>query len=378
MQFPTREELRARNTRKWTVYPEDVLPAWIAESDFATCTPVKEAVLQAVENESFGYTPATSGLPEAVADFYERRYGWRPNPEWITWVPDVVRGMLLATQYLTRAGSAVVVPVPSYPPFLEIPETAGREAIYVGAEGGLDLDEIEEAFRNGAGSILISAPNNPMGYVYSEEFLHQLVALADRYDARLLMDEIHAPLVLDGKHVVAAGISETAARVCVTVTATSKAWNIAGLKCAQMIFSNEQDWQAWQELTGVAKDGTSTIGIVGATACYREGLDYLDQEVEYLRANRDYLVAELPQRVPGLKTTNPEATYLLWLDFTDTPLAEDPAGLLLKHGKVALNDGAFFGPGGAGHARLNFATSREILEEVVARIEKAYKAVTQG
>lgn len=376
MHFPTREELRDRNTRKWTVHPDDVLPAWIAESDFATCEPVKDAIRDAVEKESFGYTPATSDLPDAVADFYEERYGWRPNPDWITYVPDVVRGMLLAAQYLTREGSAVIVPVPSYPPFLEIPKTAGREAVYVGAEGGLDLAKIEQAFADGAGSILISAPNNPMGYVYEADFLNQLVDLADRYDARLLMDEIHAPLVYDGKHVVAAGLSEKAARVCVTVTATSKAWNIAGLKCAQMIFSNEQDWNTWKTLTGVAKDGTSTLGIVGATACYREGVPFLDEEVDYLRANRDYLIEELPQRLPGIKVTKPAATYLLWLDFTDTPLAADPAGLLLKHGKVALNDGSFFGPGGVGHARLNFATSREILEEVVERMEKAYKAVS--
>lgn len=375
MHVPDIAALKARRTRKWTVYPDDVLPAWIAESDFATCPEVKQAIRDAVERESFGYSPARSDLPEAVADFYQHRYGWRPDPEAVVAVPDVVRGMTLAAQYFTRPGSAVVVPVPAYPPFLEIPLAAGRERVLVET---LDVQQIEDAFRAGAGSLLLCSPNNPLGFVPDHATLEALVELADRYDARLLVDEIHAPLVYgDHSHVVTAGLSEKAARVCVTVTATSKAWNIAGLKCAQIIFSNPDDVRVWRGLTGVAKDGVSTLGIFAATACYREGYSFLEEECRQIRSNRDYLVSELPRRVPGLRTTSPDATYLLWLDFTDTPLAADPAGLLLEHGRVALNDGRAFGPGGEGHARLNFATSREILEEIVARIETAELAVAK-
>lgn len=368
MHTPDLDALRSRGTRKWTAYPQDVLPAWIAESDFATCPPVKEAILRHAQAESFGYTPASSDLPEALSEFSARRYGWRPDPAHIVEVADVVRGLTLAVRFFTRPGSPVVVPVPAYPPFLHIPDAAGRGRVDVGAEGGMDLDEIERAFAQGAGSILLCSPHNPLGYALGEDFLHGLVALALRYDARVLVDEIHAPLMLDGGHVAAAGLSEDAGRACVTVTATSKAWNIAGLKCAQMILSNPGDRRTWRGLNPVVKDGVGTLGVFAAAACYRHGEPFLDEQVEYLRANRDWLARELPARVPGLRVTHPQATYLMWLDFRDTALAADPAGHLLRHGKVALNDGRAFGEGGRGHARLNFATSRENLEEIVHRI----------
>ncbi|GAB3082084.1 MalY/PatB family protein [Corynebacterium aquatimens] len=373
MQFPDLNTLRRRGTRKWTQYPDDVLPLWVAESDFPTAAPVKAAILDAVERETLGYTPAFHALGEALSDFHGRRYGWAPDPEKVFPVADVVRGMLLGVEYFTAPDSPVVVPVPAYPPFLEIPATAGREMIEVGAENGLDMMEIDAAFKNGAGSILLAAPNNPWGYTYDEEELAQLCAIADKYGARVLVDEIHAPIVYEGRHVCAAGVNDTAARVCLTVTATSKAWNIAGLKCAQMIFSNDEDVQTWKSLTGVAKDGTGTLGIIAAEACYRHGEGALDAQVEQLKANRDWLATALPEAIPGIGFRVPEATYLLFLDFSNTAIGdnEKPASWLRTHAKVALNEGVTFGSGGAHHARLNFATSPQILEMAVDRIAQA-------
>ena len=375
MQFPTLDQLKNRRTRKWTVYDDDVLPLWIAESDFFTATPVKQAIMDAIEQESFGYTPATSDLPDAVSDFYAARYDWRPDPALIVTVPDVVRGLALAIEYLTRPDSGVIVPVPSYPPFLELPEATRREMHQIDAYGGIDLADVEKQFAAGAGSILLCAPNNPLGYTLDRQFLTDLCELAARHDARVLVDEIHAPLVLDGRHVCAASVSGTAAQVCVTVTATSKAWNIAGLKCAQMIFSNPADLDTWNSLTGVTRDGTSTLGIWAAIACYREGGDFLDEQIAYLRETRDWLAAELPRRVPGLTVTVPEATYLMWLDFSGTAIGdvERPAIWLRENARVAFNDGLHFGPGGLHHCRLNFATSREILEEACSRLEAAFR-----
>lgn len=377
MHVPQLEELKNRRTRKWTVYPDDVLPAWIAESDFATCPAVKQNILERCQAESFGYTPAGDDLAQATAEFYTQRYDWNVQATHVVAVPDVVRGLTLAVAHFTRPDSPVVVPVPAYPPFLSIPQVAGRKRIDVAADaaGGLNLGEVEAAFAAGAGSILLCSPHNPLGYTFDTATLIELTDLAARYDARVLVDEIHAPLVLDGQHVCAAGVSGVAAAVCITVTATSKAWNIAGLKCAQMIFSNDEDLEIWNRLNPVIKDGVGTLGVFAAQACYREGLEFLDQEVATLRENRDYLVSALPEAVPGLRVTNPQATYLMWLDFRDTPVAADPAGLLVTHGKVALNDGRTFGAGGQGHARLNFATSRQLLEEIVERIATGVRAV---
>lgn len=375
MNFPSLEELRNRGTRKWTVFGEDVLPLWIAESDFATAAPVKQALREAVENETFGYTPSAgaSGLRQAVSDFYGERYGWYPDAGSVFWIGDVVRGVLLGVQYFTRPDSPVIVPVPSYPPLLEVPETAGRERIDVSS--AFDLDEIEEAFRQGAGSILLSNPYNPLGIVLGEEFLRGLVALAEKYDARIISDEIHAPLVFEGTHIPVASLGEVAAQRSFTVTATSKAWNTAGLKCAQIILSNSDDIRVWKGLTGVARDGTGTLGVLAAEAAYRKGGDFLNEEIAYLRETRDWLIKELPQRVPGLKTARPDATYLLWLDFRGTAIGENPhpARWLRQHAKIALNEGTAFGSGGQGHARLNFATSRAILEQACDRLEQAFR-----
>jgi len=375
MEFPSLEELQARGTRKWTVFEEDVLPLWIAESDFPTAPAVKKALEEMVDKETFGYTPApkVSGLREAVADFYNDRYGWRPNSDHIFWIGDVVRGLLLGVQYFTREDSPVIVPVPSYPPLLELPRTAGREKI----ETSLELDDIERAFQAGAGSILLANPYNPLGRVLDEEFLTELVELAEKYDARILADEIHAPLVYEGRHIPVASLGAVAAERTITVTATSKAFNTAGLKCAQMIFSNAADVQTWNCLSGVAKDGTGTLGVLAAETAYRECGDFLDEEVAYLRGTRDWLVEELPKRIPGLKTSKPDATYLLWLDFADTAIGGNPqpAKWLRENAKVALNEGDTFGTGGPGHARLNFSTSREILEEALDRMERAFAAL---
>lgn len=373
MEFPDLTTLKARGTRKWTQYGDDVLPLWVAESDFPTAPAVKDAIRGAVANETFGYTPAPQAqvLPKVLADFYEARYGWHPDEDKIFPVPDVVRGILLAIMYFTEGD--VIVPVPAYHPFLEVAETAGRNKIEVGSTGGLDLMEVEAAFRNGAGSIIITNPFNPGGWIFEEEELDQICAIARRYNGRVLVDEIHAPLVYDGRHVCAAKNNPD---VCITVTATSKAWNVAGLKCAQMIFSNDADVDTFQGLTGVAKDGTGTLGIVAAEACYRDGVEFLDEEVELLRRNRDWLVETLPEKIPGIRFEVPKATYLMFLDFSGTALTtQHPAAYLRTHAKVALNEGASFGPGGEHKARLNFATSPEILREAVDRIAAAIEGI---
>lgn len=371
MQFPDIETLKARGTRKWTVYDEDVIPLFIAESDFPTAPAVKQAILSACEREMFGYTPAPRAhhLGQSVAGFYADRYGWRPDPAKVFPVADVVRGVLLAIQYLTEGD--VIVPVPAYFPFLEIAEAAGRERVDVGSDHGLDLMEVEAAFKNGAGSIVVTNPFNPGGWMFEAEELDQICAIARRYGGRVIVDEIHAPLVYDGRHVCAA---QNNPDVCITVTATSKAWNVAGLKCAQLIFSNAEDVRRWNAINHVAKDGVGTLGIVAAEACYDSGRDFLDEEVAQLKANRDWLVEHLPQAVPGIEFEVPQATYLMFLDFKGTKLdSARPAAWLLKHARVAMSEGADFGPGGEHKARLNFATSPAILEEATARISEAVR-----
>lgn len=369
MQFPTPDTLKARRTRKWTQYGDDVIPLFIAESDFPTAPEVKRAIVEAAENEMFGYTPAPHAhrAETALCDFYGEHYGWRPDPARVFLIPDVVRGVLLSIRYFTEG--PVIVPMPAYFPFVAVAKAAGRERIDVSSDGGLDLAEVEAAFAAGAGSIIVTNPFNPGGWMFTEDELDQICTIAQKHGGRVIVDEIHAPLTYERPHVCAAAKNPD---VCITVTATSKAWNIAGLKCAQIIFSNDEDVKTWKAISPLIVDGVGTLGVVGAEACYEQGGEYLDWEVGQLRANRDYLLEALPKAVPGIKVTKPEATYLMFLDFSDTAITTDrPAAWLLEHARVALSEGRDFGPGGEHKARLNFATSPAILEEAVERIGAA-------
>ncbi len=375
--FPSLERLRARGTLKWTAYPEDVLPLWVAESDADTCPAVATAVTSSCGREHYGYPPRdTSSLTTAAADFFRQRYSWETNPDNIFAIADVVRGVTLAVERFTRPGSAIVVPVPAYMPFFEVAPATGREAIFIPTHhDGPDLDALADAFANGAGSVIVCNPNNPLGFTYTAEKLRQITDLAARYQARVISDEIHGPVVLEGSHTPTASVSETAAAVTITVTATSKGWNTAGLKCAQFIF-NDDDAQTWRNLPHIVREGASVVGIAAATAAYRDGIAWLDNFNAILRSNRDELARRLAELAPEATFQPPAASFLAWIDVSKVAGmdASDPAGWLLRHARIALNPGVAFGAGGEGHVRLNFATSPDILGQALDRWEAALSA----
>lgn len=369
MEFPSYEQLSQRGTMKWTRHEHDVIPLWVAESDFATCPPIHEAMQRAVEEERFGYPPSPEGLQQACANFHRERYGFNARPEWIFPLPDVVRGLYIGINEFTEPGSAVVVLTPAYPPFYQVLQACGREGIFIDVSDGLDFDALDRAFQS-AGSMLLCSPHNPLGFAWSRKQLERIVELADRHNVRLLVDEIHAPLVYEGTHIVTASISEAAAKRCITITATSKAWNTAGLKCAQILFSNAEDVRHWESLSPVTKDGVSTLGLLAAETAYAKGVAFLDEELHYLRNNRDHLLEAIPRLLPGAKPHPANATYLMWIDFRGCGL-DQPGEFFLHHARVALNEGTMFGDNGRGFARLNFATSRKLLDEALQRMADA-------
>ncbi|OFO17008.1 cystathionine beta-lyase [Corynebacterium sp. HMSC22B11] len=419
LELPTLAELRRRGTKKWRGYPDDVIPMWVAESDFHTCPAVAHAIQDCVDREYFGYSADDVELREALAGFYERRFGWSFSPDWVRSVPDVVTGVKIAVEELTPAGSAIVLPVPAYNPFFEIPGVTGRPAIEVAMtpEGRFDLAALEEAFASGtattrgrvvvekgagnnrqaeeenstapAGALILCNPYNPLGRVFSKEELRDVVELAAKYDVRVISDEIHAPIVYPGhQHTPAASVSEIAAENTITVTATSKGWNTAGLRCAQMILSSPRDREIMAGVHKLRTGEASTIGIAAATAAYRDESGWLEEQIDYLSGNLDLLERRLPEILPGATFHRPEGTYLLWVDVRDVPglgattgadseTSTDPAGptdpaeQILQRAKVAFNTGAIYGAGGAGHLRINFATSREILTQALDRIAAA-------
>ena len=364
-----------RRTLKWSMHGPDVLAAWVAEMDFAAAPVVRDALADAVEREQFGYPcdDEDTGLPEAVAGWMAHRHGWTIDPASVHSVPDVVRGVRLAVEFFTEPGSAVVVPTPAYAPFFRVPGMAGRTLVDVASinEGGryrLDLDGIDDAFDAGAGSIILCHPYNPVGTCFAPAELEALAQVVERHGARVVSDEIHAPLVFrGGVHVPYASLSATTAEHTLTLTSATKAWNVPGLKCAVAITSNDADEKTWLTMAPEAH-GASTLGMVASIAAFTAGEPWLDAALAYLDDTRTWLSGELAEHLPSIGYQPPEATYLAWLDCRPLELSTAPGRFFLEHAGVALNEGSSFGPAGEGFVRLNLATSRSVLQRIVRQM----------
>ncbi|NEE02632.1 MalY/PatB family protein [Phytoactinopolyspora halotolerans] len=371
----TIESLRERGSVKWSTYP-DAIGAFVAEMDFGTAPAVQHALHTAVDDASFGYLPQplAAEVAEACASWQERRYGWPVDAAQVHLISDVIKGLQIAIEHFSRPGSPVVLPTPAYMPFLDVPSLMGRDTIEVpmAQQDGrwvYDLDALDSAFAAGGGLLVLCNPYNPLGRVMERDELIAISEVVHRHAARVFSDEIHSPLVYPGHwHVPYASISPTAAGHTVTATSASKAWNLPGLKCAQFIVSNDEDAEVWGEIGRMAGYGTSTIGAVANAAAYASGEPWLDDVVGYLDENRRLLASLLADQLPDVDGTVPEGTYLAWLDFRKAGFGDRPAALIRERAGVALVDGIDCGEPGRGFARLNFATPRPILEEIVSRI----------
>jgi cystathionine beta-lyase len=367
------ETLRRAGSAKWTYPAAGVLPAWVAEMDVRPSRVVVAAIQDAVDRGAFGYPPpdAVTGLPEAVAGFVDRRFGLRIDPQRVISCGDVMAGIRFVLETLCDPGP-VVVPVPSYPPFLQIAQLSGRAMVTVPCRGReLDVEAIGAALADGARAVLLAAPHNPLGRAFTEAELTALRDVVLARGARVISDEIHAPLLLgDARHVPYASIEGTEDHVT-TMVAASKAWNLPGLKCAQLVAGNAADLAALRAAPLVANHGTSTIGLVASVAAYTDGEPWLDAVREHLLAQRELFGSLLVQRLPQITWTPMEATYLAWVDARATGLP-DPAAAAERVGKVMLSPGKMFGEGYEGFARVNLATSAERLHRIVDGLVTAW------
>jgi cystathionine beta-lyase len=373
------ERLRRRRTVKWTLYGPHVLAAWVAEMDFDVAPLVRAAILDAVDREDFGYVEGDlSELTTTCAAFLDAQYGWSVSPARIFAVADVLTGISAALDAMVEPGAAVVVPTPAYPPFFEVIELTGRTVVAAplvddGDRDVLDIAAIDAALGAGARAVLLCNPHNPTGRVFTAAELTAFAGVVERHHARVIADEVHAPLAFPGaSHVPYATISDVAAAHTITVTSASKAFNLAGLRCAQVVASNHADAARWRELRVFEVAGPTPIGIAASVAAYRDGGEWLQQLREYLDGNRRRLVDLLADAVPGVTCRMPEATFLAWLDCSALGL-DDPARFFLDDAQVALSDGPPFGPGCEQRVRLNFGTSRALLEEIVGAMGDAVR-----
>ncbi|MEU3985768.1 MalY/PatB family protein [Streptomyces sp. NPDC026672] len=380
------DTLLERQSLKWGRHGRTVLGAWVAEMDFPVAPTVRAALHDAVERGQTGYPlrDIRTGLPSACSDWLAHSFGWSVPAERIFLIPDVLTGVGLGIGAYSHPGSAVVVPTPAYPPFFEVVAAQGRRVVEVpmtqdGTRLSLDIDAIDSALAEGAGTVLLCNPQNPVGRVFTRPELLALSRRVAARGARVVADEIHAPLTYPGHdHVPYASVSPEAAEHTITLTSAAKGWNIAGLKCAQAVLTNDDDVRRWRALPFHSRHGASTLGIVANIAAYREGDPWRREVLRHLDRNRRFLAQVLDAELPQLRHTMPEATYLAWLDCSFAGI-DDPAGHLLRDARVRLSDGSFFGAAGRGFVRLNFATSRPLLERITtALVDSLRKAARTG
>ena len=362
------DALRRRRSEKWRAYSPDVLPAHIAEMDFELARPIEEALVESVRAGDVGYAHApSSGLPEAFAAFAQQRWQWEVDPAAVVAVPDVMVGAAELLRILTPENAGVVINPPVYYPFFSVIAEVRRRVVEVPMRGdGLPLDGMRDALSDGARAVLLCNPHNPTGYVADADELRELGTIVAEHDAVLLSDEIHAPLVFPGvQHVPICSVVDHA----IALTSATKSWNLAGLKCGLAIAPNRRD--ALDALPVDLHDRVGHLGVIASAAAFDKGGEWLDALREYLAATHCTLPALLGDHAPGVSVAPARATFLAWLDFRDTPIADDPAGKTLDAGRVALYQGTRFGEAGRGFARLNVGTSHALVEEAVRRIGRA-------
>lgn len=365
-------DLRSRTSAKWRRYSSDVLPLWVAEMDVAQAPSVREALERAIAGGDLGYAAGTA-YPEALAAFAEERWGWSVSPGHMTTVADVITGYVDVITMLTEPGSDVVVNPPVYPPFFSYLKAAGRNVVDapLGEDLRLDFASLEDAFRRAteggrSAAYLLCSPHNPTGVAHTRAELEQVAALADRYGVRVVVDEIHAPLVY-AEHEFVPYLSVAGGENGFSLMAASKAWNLAGVPAAIVIGGTNVQ----TELARYANSphhGPTHMGTIAQTAAYLFGAEWLDALMDGLDANRRLLGTLIHEHLAGAHYAMPEATYLTWIDCRPLELDDDPATHFLEHARVALNSGPTFGAGGDGHVRLNIATHPDIITEAVRRM----------
>jgi cysteine-S-conjugate beta-lyase len=370
-------ELRKRRSAKWTMFPPDVLPAWVAEMDFPLDNVVRNALLDSIQHDDCGYANG-AGVGAAFADFAQERYSWTLDPRGVFVIPDVLVGISEILRTLTNPGDRIVVNSPVYPPFYRVTGEAERQIEDVPllrAEDGswsLDLAGLERAFAGGAKAYLLCSPHNPLGMIFDLTTLACIAELAKEHNVLVIADEIHAPLTMAGATFVPfLPIGDYIDCDAVALASASKAWNLPGLKCAVAVAGSERMRKKLGLMRPELPWSAGNLGVVASIAAFTAGAPWLDALLAYLDGNRKLLTELIASELPGVRYIEPQASYLAWLDCGALELGPDPVSVFLERGRVALTRGRDFGPSGAPFVRVNMGTSAAILTEVVGRMKRA-------
>ena len=377
--FDTLKDRKGSDSAKWKKYGDEVLPLWVADMDFVSAEPILQALHQRVDHGFFGYPMPLEDLCQTIRSRLKTLYGWEVPREELFFLPGLVTGLNFAVQAFANPGDGVLVQPPVYPHFLKDPVHHGRALLDPplvprGHTYEVDFEAFERAITPQARIFILCNPHNPVGRVYTQAELEKMAEICLRHRLLICSDEIHCDLVYGGfRHIPIASLSPEVAKSTITLMAPSKTYNLAGLRCGFAVIQDPGLAEGWKRVTLGLNPGLNIMGQVAALAGYRDGKEWLDQVLAYLQGNRDFLSRSIAGRLPGVRMTRMEATYLAWLDCRDAGINGNPFQFFLKEAKVALNDGAEFGRGGEGFVRLNFACPRKMLSEALERMSAALK-----
>jgi len=366
--------------RKMFFGNEDVLPLWVADMDFRTPDFIVEAIRKRADHEIFGYTFRPESYSRSIVEWLKRRHNWEIKPEWISFSPGVVAGVTMAIEALSEPGDGVVVQPPVYFPFFDSVKGTGRELIEnpLRLENGryyFDLDDLKQKITPKTRLLLLSNPHNPGGMAWNEKELNDLASICLENNVLIISDEIHSDLIFPGfRHTPLAGISEEIAQNCVICMAPSKTFNTAGLTTSFLVIPNKRHFVAYERVMRLPHLHMGNIfGTVALEAAYTHGEEWLAQLIKYLHANYIFLENFFSEYLPEVKVMKPEATYLIWIDFSAFGLTDEELNQKLVDGGVGLNRGVQFGKQGCGFMRMNIGCTQAVLEDALYRIRKIFK-----
>ena len=379
--IPSLSELQTHRSEKWRAFPKDVLPLPVAEMDFPVAEPIREALIELVNVSDLGYLGSIPELGTAFAGFAKRRWNWTLDPAHVRVATDVGVAVVELLRVFTKPGDKVLFSSPIYQNFYTWMRETKVEMVDVpylidaqstdGTGWSHNWPALEEAYKNGVVVHLLCNPHNPLGKVYAREDLLRIAELAKKYGVIVISDEIHAPLTFKEQPFVPfLSLGECAAEVGITVTAASKGWNIAGLKCAIIVSQTEKMHEKLNELAPAMHYRASLLGAFATVAAFEKGEPWLDQAVAILDENRHLVANLISARVPSINYAIPHCSYLAWLDLSNLNLGEDPGAVLIERAKVAFNSGHIYGENGRSYVRFNFATSPAIITEAIERIAR--------
>ena len=381
---PTLAELATHHSEKWRAFPSDVIPLPVAEMDFPIADPIKALLHSMVENSDMGYLGAIPELGAAFSSFAQTRWSWSVDPAKVRVTTDVGVGVVEILRVFTTPGDRILISSPVYQNFYTWMNETRVTSVDVpfihhisddiSQQWQIDWPAIEEAYSSGIKVHLLCSPHNPIGRVYSKDELEKFVALAIKHNVIIISDEIHAPLEYrDHPFTPILTLGQDAERVAVVVTAASKGWNIAGLKCAIIVSGNQQMHEKLNALPYSLHFRASLFGAFATATAFDQGVTWLDTVITQLDFNRHLISELLAEHLPEVSYNPPQHSYLAWLDLSNLELGENPTEKILEKSRVALNPGHIYGAQWKHFARLNFATSPEIITQAITQMARGIR-----